>query len=180
MYSDTDILSAINHGQLGVEPFNWSQLQPASVDLTLAASGRTFVTRSSDRIRPWDPPGENAYREIDLSNETVLYPGEFLLGCTEEVVTVGRKLAARFEGKSSLGRIGLSVHVTAGFIDPGFSGQITLEITNVGTRPIILRSGMPIGQLCVFELKTEAMGLYGDERYGSKYNDQRGATPARG
>jgi dCTP deaminase len=109
----------------------------------------------------------------------VLHPGEFVLGSTLEVVSVPDDLAARLEGKSSLGRLGLLTHSTAGFVDPGFSGHITLELSNVANLPITLWPGMKIGQLCLFRLTTPASHPYGSPIYGSGYQDQRGPTPSR-
>ena len=109
----------------------------------------------------------------------MLHPGEFVLGSTLEVVTLPDDLAARLEGKSSLGRLGLLTHSTAGFIDPGFSGHITLELSNVANLPITLWPGMKIGQLCLFRLTSPAEHPYGSAVYGSRYQDQRGPTPSR-
>ena len=109
----------------------------------------------------------------------MLHPGEFVLGSTLEVVSVPDDLAARLEGKSSLGRLGLLTHSTAGFVDPGFSGHITLELSNVANLPITLWPGMKIGQLCLFRLTTPAEHPYGSAVYGSRYQDQRGPTPSR-
>ena len=109
----------------------------------------------------------------------MLHPGEFVLGSTLEVVTIPDDLAARLEGKSSLGRLGLLTHSTAGFVDPGFSGHITLELSNVANLPITLWPGMKIGQLCMFRLSTPAEHPYGSAVYGSRYQDQRGPTPSR-
>ncbi len=109
----------------------------------------------------------------------MLHPGEFVLGSTYEVVTLPDDLAARLEGKSSLGRLGLLTHSTAGFIDPGFTGHVTLELSNVATLPITLWPGMKIGQLCFFRLSSAAENAYGSARYGSRYQGQRGPTASR-
>ncbi|WP_235487797.1 dCTP deaminase, partial [Frankia sp. AvcI1] len=109
----------------------------------------------------------------------VLHPGEFVLGSTLEIVTLPDDLAGRLEGKSSLGRLGLLTHSTAGFIDPGFSGHVTLELSNVATLPIKLWPGMKIGQLCLFRLTSPAEHSYGSAVYGSRYQGQRGPTPSR-
>ena len=109
----------------------------------------------------------------------ILHPGEFVLGSTYEVVTLPDDVAGRLEGKSSLGRLGLLTHSTAGFIDPGFSGHVTLELSNVATLPIKLYPGMKIGQLCLFRLSSPAEHPYGSEKYGSRYQGQRGPTPSR-
>ena len=109
----------------------------------------------------------------------MLHPGEFVLGSTYEVVTLPDDLAARLEGKSSLGRLGLLTHSTAGFIDPGFTGHVTLELSNVATLPITLWPGMKIGQLCFFRLSSPSENPYGSEKYGSRYQGQRGPTASR-
>jgi dCTP deaminase len=117
-----------------------------------------------------EPAGEEPF---------ILHPGEFVLGSTWEVVTLPDDLAGRLEGKSSLGRLGLLTHSTAGFIDPGFTGHITLELSNVATLPIKLWPGMKIGQLCLFRLTSPAEHPYGSAIYGSRYQGQRGPTPSR-
>ena len=109
----------------------------------------------------------------------ILHPGEFVLGSTYEVVSLPDDVAARVEGKSSLGRLGLLTHATAGFVDPGFSGHVTLELANVATLPIKLYPGMKIGQFCFFRLSSPSEHPYGSERYGSRYQGQRGPTPSR-
>ena len=118
---------------------------------------------------------------IEVSDEEpfVLHPGEFVLGSTYEQVTLGSAVAARLEGKSSLGRLGLLTHSTAGFIDPGFSGHVTLELSNMATLPVKLWPGMKIGQLCFFRLSSPAEHPYGSAAYGSRYQGQRGPTPSR-
>ena len=118
--------------------------------------------------------------EIDHQDEPfVLHPGEFVLGSTYESVSLPDDLAGRLEGKSSLGRLGLLTHSTAGFIDPGFTGHITLELSNVANLPIMLWPGMKIGQLCIFRLSSPAEHPYGAAVYGSRYQGQRGPTPSR-
>src|SRR5215216_6269908 len=115
----------------------------------------------------------------DPGEPFVLHPGEFVLGSTLELCTLPDDLAGRLEGKSSLGRLGLLTHSTAGFIDPGFTGHITLELSNVATLPIILHPGMKIGQLCLFRLSSPSEQPYGSAVYGSRYQGQRGPTPSR-
>jgi len=120
-------------------------------------------------------------REVEANGDEpfVLHPGEFVLGSTYEVVTLPTNIAARLEGKSSLGRLGLLTHSTAGFIDPGFSGHVTLELANVATLPILLYPGMKIGQVCFFQMTSDAEHPYGSSVYGSRYQGQRGPTPSR-
>ena len=117
--------------------------------------------------------------DVDSEESFVLHPGEFVLASTYEVVTLPDDIAGRLEGKSSLGRLGLLTHSTAGWIDPGFSGHVTLELSNVATLPIKLWPGMKIGQLCLFQCSSPAEHPYGATIYGSRYQDQRGPTPSR-
>ena len=126
-----------------------------------------------------DQPDLTRLVEVDHDEAFVLHPGEFVLGSTYEVVTLPDDVAARLEGKSSLGRLGLLTHSTAGFVDPGFTGHITLELSNVATLPIKLWPGMKIGQLCFFRLTSPSEHPYGSEKYGSRYQGQRGPTPSR-
>ena len=115
----------------------------------------------------------------DGAEPFILHPGEFVLASTYEVITLPDDIAGRLEGKSSLGRLGLLTHSTAGFIDPGFSGHITLELSNVANLPVKLFAGMKIGQLCLIKLSSSAEHPYGSEKYGSRYQGQRGQTPSR-
>jgi dCTP deaminase len=155
-------------------------VQPSSIDVRLDRFFRVF---NNSRYTHIDP----ALQQDDLTTQVepdgdepfVLHPGEFVLGSTLEVVTLPDDLAARLEGKSSLGRLGLLTHSTAGFVDPGFSGHITLELSNVANLPITLWPGMKIGQLCMFRLSSPAEHSYGSSVYGSRYQDQRGPTPSR-
>ena len=180
LLSDRDIRAALDAGRLGLEPFDAAMVQPSSIDVRLDRFFRVF---NNARYTPIDP----AQQQDDLTSLVepaddepfVLHPGEFVLGSTLELVTVPDDLAARLEGKSSLGRLGLLTHSTAGFVDPGFSGHITLELSNVANLPITLWPGMKIGQLCLFQLSSPAEHPYGSAVYGSRYQDQRGPTPSR-
>jgi dCTP deaminase len=152
----------------------------------LAASGwnPTPSTWCSRRALMSASIGTSAYSKttdirISIPRQISLHPGEFALGSIYEVVTLPDDIAARVEGKSSLGRLGLLTHATAGFIDPGFSGHVTLELSNVATLPIKLWPGMKIGQLCFFRLTTAAEHPYGSAQYGSHYQGQRGPTPSK-
>lgn len=155
-------------------------LQPASIDVRLDDTFRVFEGHRHDCIDP-------ARRQDDLTREVrvlageafVLHPGEFVLGSTLERVSLPDTLAARLEGKSSLGRLGLITHSTAGFIDPGFEGHVTLELSNLATLPIKLWPGMKIGQICVFALSSPAEHPYGSAVRGSRYQGQRGPTASR-
>src|SRR6201991_1932185 len=155
-------------------------VQPTSVDVRLDRYFRVFENHRYPHI---DPAVEQAdlTRPVDVEADEafLLPPGEFVLASTYEVITLPDDLAARLEGKSSLGRLGLLTHSTAGFIDPGFSGHVTLELSNVATLPIKLWPGMKIGQVCVFRLTSPAEHPYGSSIYGSRYQGQRGPTASR-
>jgi dCTP deaminase len=180
LLSDRDIAAAVKNGRLGLDPFEPELVQPSSVDVRLDRSFRVFNNQKYTHIDP-------ALRQDELTEPVdvpegeafVLHPGEFVLASTLEVVTLPDDLAARLEGKSSLGRLGLLTHSTAGFIDPGFSGHVTLELSNVANLPITLWPGMKIGQLCVFKLSSPAEHPYGAAVHGSRYQDQRGPTPSK-
>ncbi len=180
LLSDRDILAEIEAQRISVEPYDASMIQPSSIDFRLDRYFRVFENHryphidpavdQSDLTRVVEAPGDEPF---------ILHPGEFVLGSTLEVVTLPDDLAARVEGKSSLGRLGLLTHATAGFVDPGFSGHVTLELANVATLPIKLYPGMKIGQLCFFRLSSPSEHPYGSEKYGSRYQGQRGPTPSR-
>jgi dCTP deaminase len=155
-------------------------VQPSSVDVRLDRFFRLFDNHKYQHIDPaLDQPELTRLVEVESSEAFVLHPGEFVLGATFEMVSLPDDVAARLEGKSSLGRLGLLTHSTAGFIDPGFSGHVTLELSNVATLPITLWPGMKIGQLCFFRLSSPAEHPYGSEKYGSRYQGQRGPTASR-
>ena len=180
LLSDRDILAEIEAGRIVVDPYDEAMVQPSSIDFRLDRYFRVFENHryphidpavdQSDLTRVVEPEGDEPF---------ILHPGEFVLGSTHEVVTLPDDIAARVEGKSSLGRLGLLTHATAGFVDPGFSGHVTLELANVATLPIKLYPGMKIGQLCFFRLSSPAAHPYGSEKYGSRYQGQRGPTPSR-
>ncbi len=182
LLSDSALLDARQSGEFVIEPYEPELLQPASIDMRLDRFFRVFVNHRYAVIDPREPQPELTV-PVELSDDTpfILHPGEFALGSTLETVTLGTRLAARVEGKSSLGRLGLLVHSTAGFVDPGFSGAITLELANVANLPIKLWPGMKIGQLCIFRLASPATHPYGAAACGSHYQDQpRGPQPSRG
>ena len=180
LLSDRDIRAEIAAGRIGLDPFDATLLQPSSVDLRLDRQFRTFnnhaythidpATQQDDLTRIVEPAPDDAF---------VLHPGEFVLGSTFEVISLPDDVAGRLEGKSSLGRLGLLTHSTAGFIDPGFSGHVTLELSNMANLPIRLWPGMKVGQLCLFRLSSPAEHPYGSPVYGSRYQDQRGPPPSR-
>jgi dCTP deaminase len=180
--SDIDLKQLLATGSLRIEPYEPALMQPASIDLRL---DHLFEVFSNHRHAAIDPRREQAGLtetiKVDAGHPFVLHPGEFVLGATYERITLDDTIAARVEGKSSLGRTGLLVHSTAGFVDPGFSGHITLELSNVNNLPIRLWPGMAVGQLCVLSLRTPSLAPYGSALYGSHYqNQQRGPQPSRG
>jgi dCTP deaminase len=155
-------------------------IQPSSVDVRLDKYFRLFDNHKYAVIDPAaEQPDLTHLVEVEGDDPFVLHPGEFVLASTYEAVTLPDDVAARLEGKSSLGRLGLLTHSTAGFIDPGFTGHVTLELSNVATLPIQLWPGMKIGQLCFFRLSSPAENPYGSARYGSRYQGQRGPTASR-
>ncbi|HLS74091.1 MAG TPA: dCTP deaminase [Actinomycetaceae bacterium] len=178
--SDRDITAAIKDGRLGIDPFEPELIQPASIDVRLDRVFRVFNNQSHTHINPSERQDDlTSPVDVPAGEAFVLHPGEFALASTLEAVTVPSDLAARLEGKSSLGRLGLLTHSTAGFIDPGFSGHVTLELSNVANLPITLWPGMKIGQLCLFRLSSTAERPYGAGATGSRYQGQRGPTASR-
>nr|WP_219632938.1 dCTP deaminase [Haloechinothrix aidingensis] len=180
MLSDRDLRKDVEAGRLGLDPFDAEMVQPASIDVRLDRYFRVFDNSKYTHIDPALQQDElTSLVEQDGDDPFVLHPGEFVLASTYEQVTLPVDLAGRLEGKSSLGRLGLLTHSTAGFIDPGFSGHITLELSNVANLPITLWPGMKIGQLCLFRLSSSADFPYGTAQAGSRYQGQRGPTPSR-
>jgi len=180
LLSDRDLRAEIASGRVRLEPYDEAMVQPSSVDVRLDKYFRLFDNHKYPFIDPAeDQPDLTRLIEIERDEPFILHPGEFVLGSTFEVVTMPDDLAARLEGKSSLGRLGLLTHSTAGFIDPGFSGHVTLELSNVATLPIKLWSGMRVGQLCFFRLSSPTENPYGSAKYGSRYQGQRGPTASR-
>ena len=180
LLSDRDIKSEINSGRVKVEPFTDAMVQPSRVDVRLDRFFRVFENHKYSVIDP-------SIEQVDLTREVavasdehfILHSGEFVLASTYEVITLPDDIAGRLEGKSSLGRLGLLTHSTAGFIDPGFSGHITLELSNVANLPVKLFPGMKIGQLCLIKLSSPAENPYGSALYGSRYQGQRGPTASK-
>ncbi|AGZ51832.1 dCTP deaminase [Mycobacterium kansasii] len=180
LLSDRDLRAEISAGRLGIDPFDDSLVQPSSVDVRLDCLFRVFNNTRYTHIDPARQQDElTSLVEPATGDPFVLHPGEFVLASTLELFTLPDDLAGRLEGKSSLGRLGLLTHSTAGFIDPGFSGHITLELSNVANLPIALWPGMKIGQLCILRLTSPAEHPYGSSGVGSKYQGQRGPTPSR-
>jgi dCTP deaminase len=180
LLSDRDLIDELKAGQLQLEPFDPALVQPSSIDVRLDRFFRVFNNHLYTHIDPAVQQDDlTAMVEVADGQPFVLHPGEFVLASTLEVITLGDQLASRLEGKSSLGRLGLLTHSTAGFIDPGFSGHVTLELSNVANLPIRLWPGMKIGQLCIFRLSSPAEHPYGAAVYGSRYQGQRGPTASR-
>jgi dCTP deaminase len=180
LLSDRDIRTQIRENRVSLEPFDPAMVQPSSVDVRLDRYFRLFDNHKYPFIDPAaDQPELTRLIEAKPDEPFILHPGEFVLGATYERVSLPDDLAARLEGKSSLGRLGLLTHSTAGFIDPGFSGHVTLELSNVATLPIKLWPGMKIGQLCFFQLSSPAERPYGSAEYSSRYQGQRGPTASR-
>lgn len=178
--SDKTIREELSAGRIVIDPLDESCIQPSSVDLHLDGFFRVFRnhhTRVIDvKVRHDDLTQEV---EVEDGDAFILHPGEFVLGSTRERIAVPTDLVGRLEGKSSLGRLGLLIHSTAGFIDPGWDGHVTLELSNVATLPITLYPGMKIGQISFLKMTTAAEVPYGSSSLGSKYKGQRGPTASR-
>ncbi len=180
LLSDRDIRVEIDKGRVVLEPFDPAFVQPASVDVRMDRYFRVFENHRYPHIDPAEEqPDLTRLVECEKGEPFILHPGEFVLASTYETITLPDDIAARLEGKSSLGRLGLLTHSTAGWIDPGFSGHVTLELSNVATLPIKLWSGMKIGQMCFFRLSSPAEHPYGSDQAGSRYQGQRGPTPSK-
>lgn len=180
LLSDRDILAEVASGGIRLDPWHEAMVQPASVDVRMDKFFRVFENHRYATIDPaLEQPELTRLVEPPEGEPFVLHPGEFVLASTLELVTLGTSVAARLEGKSSLGRLGILTHSTAGFIDPGFSGHVTLELSNMATLPVKLWPGMKIGQLCFFRLTSPPENAYGSEKYGSRYQGQRGPTSSR-
>ena len=180
LLSDRDIRAELASGRVVLEPFDDAMVQPSSVDVRMDKFFRVFENHRYPHIDPAEEQAElTRLVEPEPGEPFILHPGEFVLASTYEVVSLPDDIAGRLEGKSSLGRLGLLTHSTAGFIDPGFSSHVTLELSNVATLPIKLWPGMKIGQLCLFRLSSPAEHPYGSAQYGSRYQGQRGPTQSK-
>ena len=182
LMSDEDIRAARHIGWIDIEPYDPDMLQPASIDVRLGDHFMEYIIPiNPDGVTPIDPEEDNtslySTSIVPEGGAILLWPGQFMLAHTMETITLGNKHAARLDGRSSYGRLGLIVHSTAGFIDPGFTGQITLELSNLAPRPIVLRPGMRVAQICFTPMISPARYPYGI-REGSKYQGQRNATPS--
>ena len=178
LLSDRDIRAELASGRIGLDPLDLSMVQPSSVDVRLDRWFRLFDNHKYPYIDPSaDQPELTRLVEVPADQPFILHPGEFVLGSTYELVTLPDDVAARLEGKSSLGRLGLLTHSTAGFVDPGFSGHVTLELSNVATLPIMLWPGMKIGQFCFLRMTSPAEHPYGSAGPGSHYQGQPPVVP---
>jgi dCTP deaminase len=178
--SDRTIRSEIEGGRIVIDPYDPELIQPSSVDVRVDRQFRVFHNARYPYIDVRQPM-EDLTELVEVRDDEpfILHPGEFVLGQTLERVTLPEDLVARLEGKSSLGRLGLLIHSTAGFVDSGFSGNLTLELSNVANLPITIYYGMKIGQLSFVQLTEPAESPYGAKGLGSKYQGQRGPTPSR-
>ena len=180
LLSDRDIKAAIAEGQLGIDPYDAALVQPSSIDVRLDRYFRVFNNARYTHIDPARQQDDlTTLVEPDGEEPFVLHPGEFVLGQTLERVKLPDDLVARLEGKSSLGRLGLVIHSTAGFVDPGFEGNLTLELSNLATLPITLYHGMPIGQISFMRMDGPVENPYGGRETGSKYQGQDEPTASR-
>lgn len=177
--SDLSLREQIAAGRIVIEPFDENCVQPSSIDVKIDNLFRVFRNHTSGVIDVKKEQDLTELVEIEDGGVFMLHPGEFVLGSTLERIAVPDDLVSRIEGKSSLGRLGLIIHSTAGFIDAGFDGHITLELTNIATLPITLYPGMKIGQVSFMQMTTPAQNPYGKGARGSKYQGQRGPTPSR-
>ena len=178
--SDRTIRRYLEDGRIEIDPYDESLLQPSSLDVRVDRFFRVFHNNRYPYIDVRERQEDlTELVEVDDEQPFVLHPGEFVLGSTLERVRLPDDLVARLEGKSSLGRLGLLIHSTAGFIDPGWDGHVTLELSNVANLPITIYYGMKIGQLSFVQLTEAAESPYGSDRLGSKYQGQRGPTPSR-
>ncbi len=179
--SDRTIREQIASGRIRIEPMDDRDIQPSSVDLHLASKFQVFRSSRYPYIDPtMDQVGLMDLVEASAEEPFVLHPGEFVLGATVERITVPTDIVARLEGKSSLGRLGLLIHSTAGYVDPGWEGTITLELSNVANLPIVLTPGMPIGQISFMLMTTPVDRPYGSPELRSRYQGQVDPTPSRG
>jgi dCTP deaminase len=178
--SDVSIRKALADGRIVIDPLDEAAIQPSSVDLRVDRYFRVFRNDTTPYIDP-KLPQENLTELVEVAGDGafILHPGEFVLGSTAERVKLADDMVARLEGKSSLGRLGLLIHSTAGFVDAGWDGYLTLELSNVANLPIAIYPGMKIGQISFLQMTTAAERPYGSDSTGSKYQGQRGPTPSR-
>jgi dCTP deaminase len=178
--SDRSIKAEVEAGRLAFEPYEPAMVQPSSVDVRVDGKFRVFHNSRYPYIDVREPMDDlTELVEVDRGEQFILHPGEFVLGQTLERVRLPDDLVARLEGKSSLGRLGLLIHSTAGFVDAGFEGNLTLELSNVANLPITIYQGMPIGQISFMRMDRPVESPYGSRETGSKYQGQAEPTPSR-
>jgi dCTP deaminase len=180
MLNDNQIQARINAGNIVIRPYNIDDLQPASIDLHLSTKFRVFTDNKYSVIDPAkNQPGLTVLLNFKPNEPFILQPGQFCLGSTVEYVEIPTDIVAKLEGKSSLGRLGLLIHCTAGFVDPGFRGTLTLELSNISPLPIYLWPNMKVAQICFTELSSHVTRAYGDFQLKSKYQGQSEPTASR-
>ena len=178
--SDKSIREELESGRIVIEPIQEGAVQPSSVDLRVDRLFRVFRNDTTPYIDPKQPQEDlTELVEVAEDGAFILHPGEFVLGSTLERVALADDLVARLEGKSSLGRLGLLIHSTAGFVDASWDGHLTLELSNVANLPIAIYPGMKIGQISFLRMTSAAESPYGSKETGSKYQGQQGPTPSR-
>ena len=176
--SDWDILQRLEKGEIKIEPFDSSCLQPSTVDLHLSEEVRVFDNWQIGVVDVKEKTDPSRLVRIPKGG-FIVHPGEFLLGATVEKITLPSDIAAKLEGRSSLGRLGLIVHATSGYVDPGFSGWLTFELSNISRLPIKVYAGMKIAQICFFQMTNKVLHPYGSKNLGSKYQGQKGPTSSK-
>jgi len=176
--SDRDILSQIKKKKIKIRPFLKENLQPSSLDLQLSPQVRVFDNWQLGLVDIREKSDPSRLVKIPLSG-FILHSGEFILGCTKEKISLPNDIAAKLEGRSSLGRLGLIIHATAGYIDPGFSGWLTFEMTNIAKLPIKIYQGAKIAQICFYQMSSSVLNPYGSKKLKSKYQGQRGPTASK-
>lgn len=177
--SDRDILKYIKKKNIVVSPFKRKNIQPSTLDIELSNEFRVFQNYDVGIIDTREVSDVSKLVKIKKDGSFIVHPGEFILGSTIEKIKLPNDIAATIEGRSSLGRIGLIIHATAGYIDPGFSGKVTLEMSNISNLPIKLYPGMRIGQIAFFMMSTPVDTPYGSKELGSKYQNQKGPVASR-
>lgn len=178
--SDRTIREALSEGRIVIDPVDFCDIQPSSVDLHLGADFQVFRNSRYPYIDPGrDQAGLTERVAASTEEPFVLHPGEFALGTTVELIALPDDVVGRLEGKSSLGRLGLLIHSTAGYVDPGWEGRLTLELSNVANLPIVLTPGMKIGQISFSQMTTPVDRPYGHPELGSRYQGQDRATPSK-
>jgi dCTP deaminase len=176
--SDKDIFKRIKRAKIKIEPFAKDCVQPSTVDLHLASQLQVFDNWQTGVVDVKEKAETS--RIVKIAKEGfIIHPGEFLLGSTIEKITLPDDIAAKLEGRSSLGRLGLIIHATAGYVDPGFSGWLTFELSNLSRLPIRIYAGMKIAQICFFQMSSRVLHPYGSKKLGSKYQNQKGPTASR-